>query len=219
MAQAAGQCPNLFQFWDSPSPPNEVSVLMEGWENEPGFNYRRYDAPEAERYIAKHFDSRALKAFKSCAVPAMQADFFRYCALYMEGGAYVDADTEASGKLAAYISDCSRGMLMNRQKRVANDFLFVRNAKDPLYEKVIQQAIENIEGRISSNVWMVTGPGIMTHMHLNPEQEPWFDGFDFRPVDEVRNIVIFRQKMDYKLTEDDWRSNLADGAPSIFRDL
>jgi hypothetical protein len=121
--------------------------------------------------------------------------------------------------LAAFIAGSPRGMLMKRQQRIANDFLFVRAARDSFYEKVVAQGIENIENRISNNVWMVTGPGIMTQMHMNPEQTPWFDGFDIRDVKEVREILLFRQKKAFKETEEDWRSNLTDGAPSIFREL
>lgn len=210
---------NLFQFWDKPTPPKEVADLMDGWAAELGFTYRRYASESADSYIGNHISARAQAAYRACAVPAMQADFFRYCALYHEGGAYVDADTAASGELAAFIAGSPRGMLMKRQQRIASDFLFVRAARDPLYQKVVAQGIENIENRISNNVWIVTGPGIMTHMHMNPEQTPWFDGFDIRDVKEVREIVLFRHKMAYKETEEDWRSSLTDGAPSVFRGL
>jgi mannosyltransferase OCH1-like enzyme len=209
--------PNLFQFWDKPEPSDEVSVLMASWEADPDFVYRRFDANSAAAYIAEHFGDRAVAAYRECAVPAMQADFFRYCALYHEGGVYVDADTANSGKLPGFIAEAGRGILMNRQQKIANDFLFVREAGDPLFEKVVAQAIENVEQRISNNVWLVTGPGIMTHMHLDPERRPWFDGFEIRPAREVREIVLFRHELVYKTTGEDWRSNLSAGAPSIFR--
>jgi len=209
---------NLFQFWNMPDPPAEVAALMQGWRAEPGFAYRRFDAPGAEAYIAERIGAKAVAAYRQCGVPAMQADFFRYCALFSEGGVYIDADTERGGDLAAMIAGTGRGLLMNRQKKIANDFLFVRAAGDPLFEKVIAQAIENIENRVSNNVWLVTGPGIMTHMHLDPARQPWFDGFEIRPAREIRETVRFRNDLDYKTSEEDWRSNLAAGAPSIFSD-
>lgn len=209
--------PNLFQFWDKPEPPEEVAVLMESWAADPDFTYRRFNAETADAYIAAHIGDRAAAAYRSCAVPAMQADFFRYCALYHEGGVWVDADSKNSGKLAAFIADAGRGMLMNREQRIANDFLFVRAPGDPLFEKVVAQAIENIENRTSQNVWMVTGPGIMTHMHLDPLRKPWFNGFEIRPAREVREIVVFCNDLAYKTSEDDWRSVLTAGTSSIFR--
>ncbi|UOM37207.1 glycosyltransferase family 32 protein [Acuticoccus sp. I52.16.1] len=209
---------NLFQFWNSPEPPAEVAALMDTWKADPDFVYRRFTEADAEAYIAQRFEARTLAAYRACAIPAMQADLFRYCALYEEGGVYVDADSENGGNLAGFIADAPRGMLMTREVRIANDFLFVRAARDPLYEKVIRQAVENIEQRISNNVWAVTGPAIMTRMYRTPEQRPWFDGFVVHPVQEVRKIVQFRHKLAYKSTGVDWRAGLAEGAASIFVD-
>lgn len=208
---------NLFQFWDKIDPPAEVLDLMNSWAAEANFAYRRFDAASADSYIGANFGRRAQAAYRACAVPAMQADFFRYCALLNEGGVYLDADTNNGGGLGAFILGAERGMLMNRQTRIANDFLFVRRAGDPLFEKVLHQAIENIEKRISNNVWIVTGPGIMTAMHEDPTRRPWFDGFDIRPVQEVKTVVLFRNDLEYKKSADDWRSNLEKGAPSIFK--
>ncbi len=210
---------NLFQFWDTSSPPEEVSVLMQSWENDPDFAYRRFDEPAAESFIAQALDNRAVAAYRTCAIPAMKADFFRYCALWAEGGVWVDADTRNSGKLPAFIEGCDLGMLMNRQCRIANDFMFVRAPRAPLFERVIEQAIENVENRISNNVWKVTGPGIMSHMHADAVEKARFDGFDIRPVEDVRKIVLFQHKLAYKETSSDWRNHLSDGAVSIFQDV
>lgn len=214
----ADTAPNLFQFWDKPQPPEEVAVLMRSWAADPGFTYRRFDADTADAYVAAHVGARAAAAYRACAVPAMQADFFRYCALYHEGGVWVDADTENGGGLADFIAEAGRGMLMNRDKKIANDFMFVRAAGDPLFGEVIDQAIENVENRISNNVWLVTGPGIMTHMHLDEARRPRFDGFTIRPAREVREVVRFRHDLDYKTSGDDWRQNLSRDGASIFRD-
>ncbi len=112
----------------------------------------------------------------------MQADFFKYCALYQEGGAYVDADTLNGGGLYALIAPHSRGVLMNRQKRIANDFLFIRLPRDRLYAVTIDQAILNIENEISQNVWAVTGPGIMTAFHNATEILELFEGIHIEDV-------------------------------------
>ncbi|WP_187394085.1 glycosyltransferase family 32 protein [Oceaniovalibus sp. ACAM 378] len=210
---------NLFQFWNTKEIPYEIEQLMRTWEVVPSFSHRIYDTKMAESYIAAHIGSRAHTAFLKCDVPAMQADFFRYCALYHEGGVYIDADTESSGDLASLIADEERGVLMKRQTRVANDFLFFRHLKDPLLNRVIEQAILNIEGRISNNVWLVTGPGIMTNMYQDEAQRPIFDGITFRDVGIVRKIVRFRNDLEYKNSDSDWRQSLDAGSSSIFRDL
>ena len=207
---------NLFQFWNNPTAPDEVEALMETWKQAPGFTYHRYNTETAAAFITQHFDVRTLAAFRKCKVPAMQADFFRYCALYVEGGVWVDADTASLGLLADYLDPRQRGLLMMRQTRVANDFLFVSQPKDALFARVIENAVQNVEQGISNNVWLVTGPGIMTKLHENEETRGLFDGYQMRSVLEVREKLRFQQEMEYKKTDDDWRSNLEGNAPSIF---
>lgn len=198
--------------------PNEIDELMCTWRSASDFNHRLYDVEMAKSYIEKNIGARAHAAFLQCAVPAMQADFFRYCALYHEGGVYVDADTESSGDLSSLIAKEDRGLLMRRQTRIANDFLFFRHPNDPVLKQVIEQAILNIRGRISNNVWLVTGPGIMTHMYNNESQKPLFDGINIQDVRIIRETVRFRNDLEYKASEADWRHNLDNSSASIFQD-
>ncbi|MEM5518906.1 glycosyltransferase [Henriciella sp. AS95] len=189
---------------------------MSTWANESAFEYARFNSESAAEFIETHFDSRTLAAYRKCAIPAMQADFFRYCALWVHGGVYVDADTGNSGKLPELISGRKIGLLMTRQTRIANDFLFVRQPHAELYEKSVEQAVENVENEISNNVWMVTGPGIMTHMHEDPERSSIFEGYDMEPASLVRQYVLFRNDLEYKSGDQDWRKNLKEGGESIF---
>ncbi len=210
---------DLFQFWNTPTPPDEVAALMASWEADTAFTYRRYDADSAEAYIAEHFTDREVNAYRQCAVPAMQADYFRYCALCAEGGVYLDADTSRGDDLAAFIAPADRGALMTRQVRIANDFLFVRNPEDPLLRYCVEQATANIEQRVSNNVWKVTGPWIMTRIYNSDNPDSLFEGYTIHHVRDVRGVVKFRNDLDYKHGEDHWRrSNLEKDAPPIFRD-
>ena len=209
----------LFQFWDSEILPKEIEPLIETWMNIPGFDYRLFTSQTSEDYIGRYFGARARDAYLQCGAPAMQADFFRYCALYHEGGVYIDADTENGGGLAELITDAARGMVMNRQTKIANDFLYFRAPADPLLREVIDKAISNIEARISNNVWLVTGPGIMTQMYQDIEQRPKFDGLAVCDVKIVREVVHFRNDLDYKTADNDWRRHLHDTSRTIFKDI
>ena len=207
---------NLFQFWNTPTAPKEVEDLLASWEADPAFNYRRFNTETAEQFIEKHFDDRTLKAFRKCKVPAMQADFFRYCALFVHGGVYVDADTKNSGRLPELLHGRKHGLLMTRETRVANDFLYVCDPHTDLYRMVIERAIENVEGEISNNVWMVTGPGIMTGFFHEPDEQYLLQPYDKEPARIVREYVLFQHDLKYKKSDDDWRSALGKGATTIF---
>lgn len=206
----------LFQFWNKPTAPAEVEALMKTWADDPNFSYRRYDTNTAGEFISEHFNDRARAAFDKCAIPAMQADFFRYCALLQEGGVYVDADTANGGTLSALVAPQPRGLFMMREDRVANDFLFVRHPGEELLEYTLAQAILNVENQISSNVWLVTGPGIMTSLHKDPETIGLFGGMGIVPVSQISKAVLFKHDLDYKSSADDWRQYLRSDPSAIF---
>lgn len=66
----------LVQFWDKPDPPAEVALLLATWVACPGFEHHLFTAEKADAYISDHLDDRCVAAFRKCAIPAMQADFF-----------------------------------------------------------------------------------------------------------------------------------------------
>jgi mannosyltransferase OCH1-like enzyme len=208
----------LIQFWDKPEPPGEVAALMAGWQAQFGAGYRRFDAAAAAAFLADRFPPRFAAAFARCGVPAMQADFFRYAALFALGGHYVDADTAPGEEpLADFTAACPRAMLMDRRGRVANDVMFFRTRRDPLLLRVLRMAARNIERAVSNNVWEVTGPALMTRLRADPAEAALFDGIDIRPVKEVGRAVRFVWTMDYKEGAGDWRAAHKD-ARSIYRE-
>lgn len=206
----------LFQFWDSDQAPAEVEGLMASWAHNPDFVHRRYNRRTAAAYIAEHFDARTLAAYEKCAVPAMQSDFFRYCALLTEGGVYVDAGLKDRGGLPDFLTTARQGVLWRRGGNVANGFLFFRAPGSALLQHTLHCAIENIETEMSNNVWEVTGPGILTQAFWNPELEPLFDGFEL--MSEATADALFHRPTDlaYKKKPTDWRAFLGEGAPVIF---
>lgn len=206
----------LVQYWDTGSPPAEVADLMRTWADDTSFKYSVYDREAAISFLEANFPARVVAAFRKCRFPAMQADLFRYCVLLVGGGVYVDADTSNGGGLAEMVLGCARGCLMNRQSKIANDFLYFTDPGDPLLTAVIDRAVQNIETELSNNVWQVTGPGIMTSLHEDPDSKELFEGLQILPVETVRKTVLFRWDLDYKNTEEDWRKALTSGGASIF---
>lgn len=207
----------LVQFWDTGLPPDEVVSLMTSWALDTSFAYEAFDATSAEALISTNLDAATLTAFRQCAVPAMQADLFRYCALLIRGGLYIDADAKNAGTLPDMLSRLAspRGALMTRHDRIANDFIFIQNPGDPLLARTVEIAVDNIGRRISNNVWAVTGPGIFTALYADAETRLLFDGLSILPVTEVRRHVLFRWDLEYKKGAADWRRWSAAG--SIFK--
>jgi len=92
----------IMQFWDTAEPPADVVVFMDKWSALYPGRYHRFCAASAGEFIEAHFDEDVAAAFGKCWHPAMQADFFRLCYLYRNGGAYIDADEEPRGLLPEF---------------------------------------------------------------------------------------------------------------------
>lgn len=183
---AAAAAP-LIQYWDDGRPPDDVAALLDavGHAN-PGMRQLVFDRAGAETLIAERFSARELAAFRACAVPAMQADYFRYCAAHALGGAYVDADFRPLGPLWPLLGGARDGLLFGRahiprgwpadlfgdRERVgpywivANSVFLLRAPGHPLARLAIDVATANVERRVCEDVAAVTGPGVFTSVYL-----------------------------------------------------
>jgi mannosyltransferase OCH1-like enzyme len=211
----------IFQFWDR-DPPSEIVDLMNTWKLEqPGFLYRAFDAEAALTFITDNIGAEAGEAYRECKLPAMKADFFRYCALYASGGIYIDADTQnRGGGLRPLYDQLDRGMLFLRKANVANDFMIVKAVSDPLMRYAIDRAIVNIKSRKSNNVWEVTGPGILTALFhsAGTEKEMMFKGYSIYSVRDIRKVMSFKWDLEYKKRDNHW-VNYGDSGNSIFESV
>lgn len=81
------------------------SIVAENQRLNHDMEFRLYDNEDIKRYIEKHFDADTLRAYSHInpKYGAAQADFFRYCVLYNEGGVYLDIKSSLSVRLFAEV--------------------------------------------------------------------------------------------------------------------
>lgn len=156
--------PALSQYWDTEVVPAGIAELCATFGRlNPDFDHRVYDKGQAERFIAGRFGARELAAFRACAVPAMQADYFRYCAGFALGGIYADADFECLRPLRPLLEGTADGALFfgrgerllgeRRVPRVWNGFFAFTEPGHPLLELTLEIATTNIESRLAERLW------------------------------------------------------------------
>jgi mannosyltransferase OCH1-like enzyme len=157
----------LIQYWHSPRPPEDVGRLIDSFRTaSPGLRHRLYDRRSAGRFIAARCGEREARAFAACAVPAMQADYFRYCALSVAAGVYADADMACHGDLAPLLATAAPVQLFFRPNGVVpNGFLIAGVAAHPFFRLTLRIATLAVERRISESVWVATGPAITTFLY------------------------------------------------------
>jgi mannosyltransferase OCH1-like enzyme len=101
----------IVQFWhDLQELPVDVEECIASWTRwtSRGFRHQLFDEGSAKAFIGGALDARHKSAFERCYHPAMQADYFRLCYLFVQGGFYVDADDVSLGSDVDWLFDDGR---------------------------------------------------------------------------------------------------------------
>jgi Glycosyltransferase sugar-binding region containing DXD motif len=177
----------LVQYWHSEEIPEEVGALIATFpELNPEMHHLVFGEESAEAFIDEHFTSREVAAFRACAVPAMQADYLRYCAVLRLGGVYADADLLCAAPLSSLLQAGERGVMfgwarlpkrwqtpffewaerVGPHRMVLNSLFAFESPGHPLLELAVEMATANIENRVAEDVAVATGPAIFTALYL-----------------------------------------------------
>lgn len=152
----------LVQYWDSKEIPSYLTDELGTFtELNPNFRHLVFDRTAALDFIADHFTSREVKAFRSCAVPSMQSDYFRFCAGLVFKGIYADVDYRCITPLASAVphEDVIR-LFRGPKGNVISGFYAFRAPGHPFLELALEIITANIERRYPDNVHFATGPPI-----------------------------------------------------------
>lgn len=182
--------PPLVQYWHEATPPPEVVETLRSFsEHHPNMEHLVFDESSAKEFIAAHLGAREVAAFCDLAVPAMQADYFRYCAVHALGGVYADANFRCLGNLGWLVDGREKGILFGRQdpvpsalaaaynwrhpvgpfRAVTNGMFGFAAPGHPLLELAVRASTANIENRVAEGadgVWVTAGPGVLTSIYL-----------------------------------------------------
>lgn len=179
----------IVQFWHNRRQlPGDVEECIASWARweASGFAYRLFDEWSAKAFIGRSLGTRHERAFERCYHPAMQADYFRLCYLFIEGGFYVDADDVCIGtdidwlfedgrlKVQPLCYDIESGAMVNLSIFLRPDaydaswIFYVNNnpliacSGHPIIERALSQAtslLESASGKPLPEIQSTTGPG------------------------------------------------------------
>lgn len=152
----------LYQYWDTGDPPAEVAAWIEGFRSlNPELRHRLFDRGSAAGFIRKHFGPRQERAFAACAVPSMQADYFRLLALHAKGGLYADADFQCLEPLGGLLRQAPRSLLLTWGERLTMGLMLFRQPHDAFLGACVELATRNIEARRWEHALAATGPMVI----------------------------------------------------------
>ena len=160
--------PSIVQYWHDRELPAEAAALTASFaERNPGLRHRIFCKQEAEEFIGGHLCAREVRAFRACGPPAMQADYFRYCAGFVLGGISSDVDMRCRRPLAPLLETEAEGVLFRwSSNQIVSGLFAFKRAEDPLLRLVIDVATANIERRRPNDVWAVTGGRILNTLDM-----------------------------------------------------
>lgn len=72
-------------------------------ERNPEYEYRYYNATERREFLETHMSSAVVAASDKLIPNAYKADIFRYSAVYVNGGCYLDIGTVMLGHLQSVV--------------------------------------------------------------------------------------------------------------------
>ena len=160
MRKAVNEDLPIIQYWHSPDVPADVAELIASVAGKnPDLHHLMFNEASAEEFIGERFGAREVEAFRACAVPAMQADYFRYCAALALGGFYADVDFRCVRPFG-HLLEMRSGALLFRTSggSVGNGFFMLKAPGHPLLRLVLDLVTMNIEERMAEKIWRVTGP-------------------------------------------------------------
>lgn len=159
----------IVQYWDSPEPPDYVSELTGSFARlNPGRPHLLFNADTADEFIAERFTERESAAFRACGPAAMQADYFRCCALLELGGVWADAGLECVGNVSTLLEGSEGGELFRSlatDEALMNSLLAFAVPGHPFLRLVIELSTKLIERRWQGKVNQVTGPLVLTAIY------------------------------------------------------
>lgn len=176
------------QYWHADEIPDYIRGLFATFrDRNADFDHQVFSEAEAERFIAQRFGQREAAAFRACAVPSMQSDYFRYCFVLALGGVYADADYECLRPLRPLLESLEGGeiflgptphtMAGRDAKRVWSGFFAFRRPGHPFLRLALDIATANVEARIPEriwppgemvveSIWLTVGPGVPSLMRF-----------------------------------------------------
>lgn len=192
---------HIFQTWDTAEVSPGMHAAMSSWRDlNPDWAYHFYSDADCEQFIAEHFEQAVLDAYQQLIPRAYRADLWRYCALYVVGGIYIDAKFIAEAPIKDWLPDSTKTLLIRDfQDTLQENGGFLQGIlasapKQPLFKIAIEKIIEQVSaGRYGNNPLSVTGPDLLgkafNSMLNHPENSPVSPG-DYTHLNQTYTVLL-----------------------------
>ncbi len=176
----------LHQYWHSRQVPEAMQSLIDhNLALNPEYVSNLTDEAEAEAFLATHFGSTAREAFTLARPHSFKADLWRFAALAVLGGAYLDVKIRMKRSFAALAPLAhSDGALFTRDapRGAIWTAIILAPPHNPVIEGALALAIDNcVHRRYGTGPLDVTGPQVFGRAWNALIHAPWDSPIAFGP--------------------------------------
>ncbi len=167
----------IYQTWKTKNlHENCIKVRDNILKLNPEYSYILYDDNEMEEFIKCNFDEHVYSCYLKLNVGAAKADFWRYCVLYINGGVYLDIDSEILQPLDNLIRSDDQ-CIITREGNLGtfNNWIMIFEKNHPILLQAIHNCCFNIVNKTSLDICDITGPkGAFTDA-INTTMSPFYN--------------------------------------------
>ncbi|MEL6801019.1 MAG: glycosyltransferase [Pseudomonadota bacterium] len=174
----------IHQTFERAEVPTGMARAAQSWADlNPGFAWQFHDHTARRAFIDTSFGGEVARAYGMLKNGAFQADLWRYCLLYRQGGVYADIDMVCLMDLDTLLTPDDTLVAAPdgyRPWALSNGFLCAAPGH-PVIRGAIERATHEILCKRSKfNGWLITGPGNLgraaNHALARPPETPFEGG-------------------------------------------
>lgn len=150
----------IYQTWKTKDLPLNIKKIRDKIsEINPQYELILYDDNEMDIFIKTNFNINIYNTYKKLNVGAAKADFWRYCILYLNGGVYLDIDSDILRPLDELIEEDEKCIITRENNAGAfNNWIMIFEKHHPILLETILQCCYNIENKTTNDICHLTGP-------------------------------------------------------------
>ena len=208
----------LFQTWHTKNLPPKMQENVQNIKKQnPELEYFLFDESDCADFIKSHFSEDVLVAYKKLLPCSYKSDLWRFCAMYIHGGVYLDIKYHCvDGFKFIDIMDREHFVLerpgyWEPEKYGIYTALIIANPGNQIFLNCIHRIVRNTQTNYYGyNALYPTGPGLLGELYFGniADNMHMLDNFDlvFNMVNDqeviiYKNQIILRCYPEYRMEQ------------------
>lgn len=130
----------------------------------PQYEHRLLLDSDCQKFIEENFQKDTVECYGKLRIGASRADFWRVLALLKEGGVYLDVDASIVFPLDLIFDSQQTELFLSDERGEITNHFMVSCAGNAILQEIRIKIEDNIRNKSSSDVWSLTGPGVLEHI-------------------------------------------------------